>query len=167
MFRAGLWPGISQRNCAAHGPSRLHAPAAIPFRRSTCPAPALLQYNSNVHRGVHALSARATAEYELAREKVARFINAASPQVRRPGAVPAAGGCWGVQRSRSSCIGQLSWQAGQQRMLVQGSAMPPQSCSAAPGCEEGQLRWTAVVVAGAPCCPCAPTTSLPAAPRCP
>ncbi|KAL4447986.1 hypothetical protein ABPG75_005205 [Micractinium tetrahymenae] len=38
------------------------------------------EYNSNVHRGVHALSARATAEYELAREKVARFINAASPQ---------------------------------------------------------------------------------------
>ena len=38
------------------------------------------EYNSNVHRGVHALSARATSEYELAREKVARFINAASAQ---------------------------------------------------------------------------------------
>lgn len=37
-------------------------------------------YNSNVHRGVHALSARATAEYEAAREKVARFIGAASPE---------------------------------------------------------------------------------------
>ncbi|KAI7835949.1 hypothetical protein COHA_010148 [Chlorella ohadii] len=37
-------------------------------------------YNSNVHRGVHALSARATAEYEEAREKIARFINAASAQ---------------------------------------------------------------------------------------
>ena len=50
-----------------------------------------LQYNSNVHRGVHALSARATAEYELAREKVARFINAASPQVGRlPGSCRAA-----------------------------------------------------------------------------
>ena len=34
--------------------------------------------NSNVHRGVHALSARATTDYEAAREKVARFINAAS-----------------------------------------------------------------------------------------
>lgn len=38
------------------------------------------RYNSNVHRGVHALSARATAAYEEAREKVARFVNAASSQ---------------------------------------------------------------------------------------
>ncbi len=36
------------------------------------------EYNSNVHRGVHALSARATQEYEEAREKVARFVGAAS-----------------------------------------------------------------------------------------
>lgn len=35
-------------------------------------------YNSNVHRGVHALSARATAAYESAREKVAAFVGAAS-----------------------------------------------------------------------------------------
>lgn len=36
------------------------------------------EYNSNVHRGVHALSARATTEYELARSKVASFLNAES-----------------------------------------------------------------------------------------
>lgn len=36
--------------------------------------------NSNVHRGVHTLAARATAEYETARKKVQRFINAASPE---------------------------------------------------------------------------------------
>ncbi|GMH36503.1 hypothetical protein BSKO_04371 [Bryopsis sp. KO-2023] len=35
--------------------------------------------NSNVHRGVHTLSAQATTAYEGAREKVAKFINAASP----------------------------------------------------------------------------------------
>jgi len=35
-------------------------------------------YNANVHRGVHHLSARATTEYEAAREKIAKFINAAS-----------------------------------------------------------------------------------------
>ena len=35
------------------------------------------EYNSNVHRAVHELSARATREYESAREKIARFINAA------------------------------------------------------------------------------------------
>jgi cysteine desulfurase/selenocysteine lyase len=34
------------------------------------------KYNSNIHRGVHTLSAEATQEYETAREKVARFINA-------------------------------------------------------------------------------------------
>ena len=33
-------------------------------------------YNSNVHRGVHALSMEATQRYEEAREKVARFIGA-------------------------------------------------------------------------------------------
>ena len=34
--------------------------------------------NSNVHRGVHALAARATDAYEAARRKVARLINAPS-----------------------------------------------------------------------------------------
>lgn len=33
-------------------------------------------YNSNVHRGIHFLSARATDEYEMSRKKVAAFINA-------------------------------------------------------------------------------------------
>jgi cysteine desulfurase/selenocysteine lyase len=34
--------------------------------------------NSNIHRGVHALSEKATAQYEAARETVRRFINAGS-----------------------------------------------------------------------------------------
>jgi cysteine desulfurase/selenocysteine lyase len=34
--------------------------------------------NANVHRGVHLLSERATQAYELAREKVQKFLNAAS-----------------------------------------------------------------------------------------
>ncbi|MDQ7052859.1 MAG: cysteine desulfurase [candidate division KSB1 bacterium] len=34
------------------------------------------EYNSNVHRGLHTLSERATRAYEKAREKVARFIHA-------------------------------------------------------------------------------------------
>ncbi|KAG0584054.1 hypothetical protein KC19_3G181300 [Ceratodon purpureus] len=33
-------------------------------------------YNANVHRGVHALSAKATDEYEAARKKIADFIKA-------------------------------------------------------------------------------------------
>ena len=35
--------------------------------------------NSNVHRGVHELSERATEQFEAARENVAKFINAKSP----------------------------------------------------------------------------------------
>ena len=35
---------------------------------------------ANVHRGVYTLSERSTAEYEGAREKVARFVNAPSPR---------------------------------------------------------------------------------------
>lgn len=34
-------------------------------------------YNSNIHRGVHLLSQEATKEYELARKKISKFINAA------------------------------------------------------------------------------------------
>ncbi|WP_404404619.1 cysteine desulfurase [Jeotgalibacillus malaysiensis] len=37
-------------------------------------------YNSNVHRGVHTLGTRATDGYEGAREKVRKFINAASSE---------------------------------------------------------------------------------------
>jgi cysteine desulfurase / selenocysteine lyase len=37
-------------------------------------------YNANVHRGVHTLSSEATDAYEGAREKIAKFINAASVQ---------------------------------------------------------------------------------------
>jgi cysteine desulfurase/selenocysteine lyase len=36
--------------------------------------------NSNVHRGVHTLGSRATEAYELAREKVAKFIHAPSSE---------------------------------------------------------------------------------------
>ncbi|KAF0888989.1 hypothetical protein E2562_020195 [Oryza meyeriana var. granulata] len=35
-------------------------------------------YNSNVHRGIHVLSAKATDAYESARTKVANFVNAAN-----------------------------------------------------------------------------------------
>ena len=36
--------------------------------------------NANVHRGVYSIAERATAEYEAARAKVARFIGAAGPE---------------------------------------------------------------------------------------
>lgn len=37
------------------------------------------EYNANIHRGVYAIAERATAEYEAARAKVARFLGAAEP----------------------------------------------------------------------------------------
>ena len=37
-----------------------------------------LHSNANVHRGIHALSEKATAAFEESRKKVARFINASS-----------------------------------------------------------------------------------------
>ncbi len=36
--------------------------------------------NANIHRGVHTLSQEATAAYELARQKISRFINAPDPR---------------------------------------------------------------------------------------
>ncbi|HUI00337.1 MAG TPA: cysteine desulfurase [Nitrososphaerales archaeon] len=38
------------------------------------------RYNANIHRGVHQLSIEATEAFEGARKKVARFVNAPSPQ---------------------------------------------------------------------------------------
>ena len=37
-----------------------------------------LHSNANVHRGIHALSEKATAAFEESRKKIARFINASS-----------------------------------------------------------------------------------------
>src|ERR1700746_2721126 len=36
--------------------------------------------NANVHRGIHELSNRATAKFEAARERTARFLNARSSE---------------------------------------------------------------------------------------
>lgn len=52
--------------------------AHIPHFVPVCLCRCCRHYNSNVHRGVHYLSAKATTAYEDARGKVARFINAAS-----------------------------------------------------------------------------------------
>src|SRR5436305_8553380 len=37
-------------------------------------------YNSNIHRGIHALAEEATERYEASRRKVARFIGADGPE---------------------------------------------------------------------------------------
>ncbi|MBI4498870.1 MAG: cysteine desulfurase [Chloroflexi bacterium] len=38
------------------------------------------RYNANVHRGIHTLAEEATAAYEAARARIARFIGAAGPE---------------------------------------------------------------------------------------
>lgn len=39
------------------------------------------EYNANIHRGIHYLSEKATEEYEYARKKVAKFINAKPEEI--------------------------------------------------------------------------------------
>jgi len=39
------------------------------------------EYSANIHRGLYPMSERATAEYEAAREKVAKFINAKTEEI--------------------------------------------------------------------------------------
>ena len=68
------------RRCAASRWSISTTPP--PRQKPQCVIDAEVAYysqtNANVHRGVHTLSQRATDDYEAARDKVQRFINAAS-----------------------------------------------------------------------------------------
>ncbi|HVZ63704.1 MAG TPA: cysteine desulfurase [Lacunisphaera sp.] len=56
---------------------------AATSQKPRCVIDALSSYylkdNANVHRGIHALSMRATFAYEAARERSAKFLNAAEP----------------------------------------------------------------------------------------
>ncbi len=57
---------------------------AATTQKPACVLEAIRRYyetlNSNIHRGVHSLSERATQAYEEARLKAARFLNAADPR---------------------------------------------------------------------------------------
>ena len=65
-----------------HGQPLTYLDNAATTQKPSCVIDAVRHYyehdNANVHRGVHALSERATAKYEGAREKVRAFINAES-----------------------------------------------------------------------------------------
>ncbi len=69
-------------NQQVHGKPLVYLDSAATSQKPQQVIEALARYyrqdNANVHRGIHALAERATAEYEQARLKVARFINAAS-----------------------------------------------------------------------------------------
>jgi len=66
-----------------HGKPLVYLDNAATTQKPQAVIDALTRYysldNSNVHRGVHTLSMRATQAYEAARQKVASFINAADP----------------------------------------------------------------------------------------
>lgn len=65
-----------------HGKPLIYFDNAATSQKPKAVLDALLHYyqrdNANVHRGIHTLSGRATDGYEGARDKVAKFINAAS-----------------------------------------------------------------------------------------
>jgi cysteine desulfurase/selenocysteine lyase len=66
-----------------HGKPLVYLDNAATAQKPRAVIDALVRYyerdNSNVHRGLHALSMRATDAYEGARARVARFVNAADP----------------------------------------------------------------------------------------
>jgi cysteine desulfurase/selenocysteine lyase len=77
----GLFPALGQR---ASGHPLVYLDNAATTQKPRSVIEALVRFyendNANVHRGAHALSDRATAAYEGARETVRRFINARTPE---------------------------------------------------------------------------------------
>src|SRR5512141_1312203 len=65
-----------------HGKPLIYFDNAATSQKPRAVIDALVRYyehdNANVHRGIHELSNRATAAYEAARGRAARFINARS-----------------------------------------------------------------------------------------
>jgi cysteine desulfurase/selenocysteine lyase len=74
------FPALHQK---VHGKSLVYLDNAATAQKPQVVIDALSHFyerdNSNVHRGLHALSMRATDAYEGARARVAKFINAADP----------------------------------------------------------------------------------------
>ena len=72
------FPALQQQ---VHGKPLVYLDNAATTQKPRAVIDALVHFyeadNSNVHRGVHALSERATAAYEQARDKVRAFLNAA------------------------------------------------------------------------------------------
>ena len=75
------FPILHQR---IHGKSLIYLDSAATSQMPLSVIKAIEEYarndNSNVHRAIHTLGERATAHYEGARAKVARFIGAPAPQ---------------------------------------------------------------------------------------
>ena len=81
------WPNVRADFPVLHqqvnGKPLIYLDNTATAQKPRCVIDALVHYyerdNSNVHRGLHALSMRATDAYEGARTRLAKFINAAEP----------------------------------------------------------------------------------------
>jgi cysteine desulfurase/selenocysteine lyase len=75
------FPVLAQR---VHGKPLVYLDSAATSQKPRAVIDAVSRFyaedNANVHRGVHALAERATAQFEAARAKVQRFIGAARPE---------------------------------------------------------------------------------------
>ena len=75
------FPGLNQ---SVHGKPLVYLDNAATSQKPRSVIDAIAHYystdNANIHRGVHALSERASRNYEDARAKVQAFINAAGPE---------------------------------------------------------------------------------------
>ncbi|HXF75280.1 MAG TPA: aminotransferase class V-fold PLP-dependent enzyme, partial [Methylomirabilota bacterium] len=73
------FPALRQK---VHGKPLVYFDNGATSQKPQCVIDAVTRYysaeNSNIHRGVHYLSERATAAYEGARDKIRRYINARS-----------------------------------------------------------------------------------------
>ncbi|MCA1825621.1 MAG: SufS family cysteine desulfurase [Myxococcales bacterium] len=76
-----LWRDFPALDQAVHGKPLVYLDSAATSQKPRAVIDAISRFyeqdNANVHRGVHALAERATAQLEDARERVRRFINAA------------------------------------------------------------------------------------------
>ncbi|MBI4213049.1 MAG: cysteine desulfurase [Chloroflexi bacterium] len=67
-----------------HGRPLVYLDSAATSQKPQSVIDAVVRYyreeNANIHRGIHYLSERATADYEAARRHIARFINAPDPR---------------------------------------------------------------------------------------
>jgi len=74
------FPALQQK---VHGHPLVYLDNAATTQKPRAVIDALVHYyerdNANVHRGIHELSNRATAAYEAARARTARFVNASTP----------------------------------------------------------------------------------------
>jgi cysteine desulfurase/selenocysteine lyase len=74
----GEFPALAQR---VHGKPLVYLDSAATSQKPRAVIDALARFyaqdNANVHRGLHALAERATAQLEQARDRVRRFLNAA------------------------------------------------------------------------------------------